>query len=77
MKIDAWYRLRQVRDKYLAETDKFMISDFPVDTKVRGQYREYRVYLRSLPKMFNEETVKSAKVKTFQEWVEFRKNGDY
>lgn len=77
MKIDAWYKLRKVRDQYLADTDKYMISDFPIDTKTRGQYREYRVYLRSLPKMYSEESVKSAKVKTFQDWLEFKRNGDY
>jgi hypothetical protein len=77
MKYDSWYKLRTTRDKYLAETDKYMISDFPIDTKVRGQYREYRVYLRNLPKMYNEESVKTAKVKTFQEYLEFRRNGDY
>lgn len=72
-----WYMLRSKRDKLLAETDKTQLPDFPVDTKLRGQYKEYRQYLRHLPKMYNDETVKSAKVKSFEDWIEFRRNGEY
>lgn len=77
MKLDSWYFLRQKRDKFLQETDKTQLSDFPLDTKTRGLYKEYRQYLRNLPKMFNNETIKNAKVKTFEEWYEFRQNGTY
>lgn len=77
MKLDAWFMLRQKRDKLLSETDKTQLADFPLDTKTRGLYRDYRKYLRDLPKLFNEETVKTAKVKSFTEWLEFRANGTY
>jgi hypothetical protein len=76
-KIDSWYRLREKRNKFLEETDKTQLADFPVDTKTRGLYKEYRKYLRDLPKLFNEETIKNAKVKSFNEWLEFKKNGIY
>lgn len=77
MKFDSWHVLREKRNRLLAETDKYMLSDFPVDTRTRGLYRDYRQYLRNLPKMFDNITVKTAKVKTFEEYIEFRKNGVY
>lgn len=69
--------LRLQRNKLLEETDKTQLSDFPIDTKLRGKYKEYRQYLRDLPKLFNTETVKTAKVKTFEEWLECKRNGSY
>ena len=77
MKFDGWYVLRQKRDKILTDSDKYMISDFPVETKLRGLYKEYRKYLRDLPKLFNDTTIKNAKVKSFDEWLAFRKDGNY
>lgn len=77
MKIDGWYRLREKRDRFLQETDKTQLADFPIDTKLRGLYREYRTYLRDLPKLFNDETIKTAKVKNFEEWLEWKKSQVY
>jgi hypothetical protein len=77
MKIDAWYRLRVKRNELLAETDKYMLSDFPLSTQDRVKYKDYRQYLRDCPKLFNEETVKTAKVKTFVEWLDWKKAGIY
>lgn len=72
-----WHMLRAKRNKMLDETDKTQISDYPCDTKTRGHYKEYRKYLRDLPKLYNDETVKNAKVKTFEEWLDWRKGGEY
>ena len=77
MKIDAWYRLRSERNALLVETDKTQLADFPLSTQDRSKYREYRQYLRDITKLFNEETIKTAKVKTFVEWIEYKKNGIY
>ena len=77
MKIDGWYRLRKTRDELLNLTDKFMISDFPIDTKLRTRYKEYREYLRALPKMYNEDNIKTYKVKTFEEYLEWKRSGEY
>lgn len=41
--------VRAVRNQYLAETDKYMIPDFPATEEERQQYRDYRVYLRDYP----------------------------
>lgn len=38
--------VRSVRNQYLAETDKFMISDFPVSRDEKAKYKAYREYLR-------------------------------
>ncbi len=42
--------VRAVRNQYLAETDKFMISDFPITDEERARYRDYRQYLRDYTK---------------------------
>ncbi len=73
----TWTKLRARRNQLLEQTDKYMLSDFPIDTKLRGKYRDYRDYLRTLPKIFNDETIDKAKVKSFEEWLEFRKNWEY
>ena len=41
--------LRAERDGRLAETDKYLIPDFPISEQQREQYRAYRQYLRDLP----------------------------
>lgn len=65
------------RDKILAATDKFMLPDFPIDTKLRSKYKDYRQYLRQCPALFSDETIKSAKIKSFVEWCEWQRGGVY
>ena len=72
-----WHIFRTTRNSYLAETDKYMLADYPISTTIRGKYREYRQYLRDCPKMFSDSSIFQAKVKTFEEWLEWRRNGDY
>ena len=38
--------VRIVRDENLNETDKYMLSDYPVSEEEREKYRAYRQYLR-------------------------------
>ena len=38
--------VRSARNQYLAETDKYMLADFPISEEERGQYSAYRQYLR-------------------------------
>lgn len=40
---------RAERDSLLVETDKYMLSDFPITDEERKQYKAYRQYLRDLP----------------------------
>ena len=39
-------RVRQVRNQYLEQTDKYMITDYPITDDERELYRQYRTYLR-------------------------------
>ena len=38
--------VRAVRNQYLEQTDKYMITDYPITDEERELYRQYRTYLR-------------------------------
>ena len=38
--------VRSVRNQYLEQTDKFMITDYPISDDERELYKQYREYLR-------------------------------
>lgn len=40
---------RAERDALLAQTDKFVLSDYPITEEKLAQYKAYRQYLRDLP----------------------------
>lgn len=42
--------VRSIRNQYLAETDKYMISDYPITEEQREEYKAYRQYLRDYTK---------------------------
>ena len=58
--------VRQVRNRYLDATDKFLsIIDYPINDELREKYREYRIYLRDYTKgllWYNKEPL------TFDDW---------
>ena len=39
-------QVRQVRNQYLEQTDKYMIADYPITDEERELYKQYREYLR-------------------------------
>ena len=39
-------QVRAVRNQYLEQTDKYMITDYPITDEERELYRQYREYLR-------------------------------
>ena len=39
-------QVRTVRNRYLEQTDKYMITDYPITDDERELYKQYRVYLR-------------------------------
>ena len=47
------YRIREIRDNLLEQTDKYMISDFPISDEERYQMKLYRQYLRDYTKQDN------------------------
>lgn len=73
----TWILLRAKRNKLLEQTDKYMLSDFPITTQKRTHYKNYRAYLRDLPKLYDDNTISKAKVKTFEEWLDWQKSGEY
>lgn len=58
---------RMQRNSLLAATDKYMVSDFPINEEERELYRQYRQYLRDIPA---EEGFPDVSVLTFAEWKE-------
>ena len=38
--------VRSVRNQYLEQTDKFLLSDYPITSTQKTKYKQYRVYLR-------------------------------
>ena len=47
---DKQLRVRTIRNQYLADTDKYMIVDYPITEEQREEYKAYRQYLRDYTK---------------------------
>ena len=58
-------QVRAVRNQYLEQTDKFMITDYPITDDERELYKQYREYLRTYPEC---QDWYKANPKTFDEW---------
>ena len=72
----TWGLLRVKRNRLLEETDKTQLPDFPIDTKTRALYKEYRSYLRNVPALYDDSSVKTAKIFSFDEWLKIKKSGN-
>ena len=59
-------RVRQVRNQYLEQTDKYMITDYPISDEEHELYKKYRGYLRDYT--LSENWWESEPQK-FEEWV--------
>ena len=57
--------VRSVRNQYLEQTDKYMITDYPITDDERELYKQYREYLRTYPECRD---WYKANPKTFEEW---------
>ena len=57
--------VRAVRNQYLEQTDKYMITDYPVSDDERELYKQYRTYLRDYT--LSENWQESNPLK-FEEW---------
>ena len=58
-------QVRAVRNQYLEQTDKYMITDYPITDEERELYKQYREYLRTYPE--SQDWYK-ANPKTYEEW---------
>ena len=56
---------RAVRNQYLEQTDKYMITDYPISDDERELYKKYREYLRTYPEC---QDWYKANPKTYDEW---------
>lgn len=57
--------VRSVRNQYLEQTDKYMITDYPITDEERELYKQYRTYLRAYPECRD---WYKANPKTYDEW---------
>ena len=57
--------VRAVRNKYLEQTDKFLIADYPITDDERELYKQYRTYLRDYTLTENWQESNPLK---FEEW---------
>ena len=59
-------QVRSVRNQYLEQTDKYMITDYPITDDERELYKQYRTYLRdyTLPENWWE-----SEPQKFDKWV--------
>ena len=58
-------QVRSVRNQYLEQTDKYMITDYPITEEERELYKQYREYLRTYPEC---QDWYKANPKTYDEW---------
>ena len=58
-------QVRAVRNQYLEQTAKYMITDYPITDDEREMYRQYRTYLRTYPECRD---WYKANPKTYDEW---------
>lgn len=58
-------QVRQVRNRYLEQTDKFTLVDYPITDEECELYKRYRTYLRTYPE--SQDWYK-ANPKTYEEW---------
>ena len=58
--------VRAIRNQYLEQTDKFMITDYPITDEERELYRQYRTYLRDYTLT---ENWWESNPQKFEEWV--------
>ena len=64
-------QVREQRDRLLQQTDKLMVSDYPIEAEAKAQMAAYRQYLRDIPQGGDFPWVK---IQTFDEWRENANN---
>lgn len=64
----CWILLRTSRNRMLKLTDWTQLADTELSTEERKEYRNYRSYLRVLPKLYDDATIMQAKVYSFEDW---------
>ena len=52
---NSWDRVRQDRDRWIKNSDKFMIADYPITAEKKTEFETYRTSLRDLPTTYSNE----------------------
>ena len=65
---DIWKIFRRKRTQLLAMTDWTQLADCAISTEEKKDYRAYRGYLRAVTKLYDNHTIVSAKVYSFEDW---------
>lgn len=65
---DLWSMFRKKRNIALQETDWTQLADCDLTTEEKKDYRSYRSYLKTLPRLYDDASVVSAKVYSFEDW---------
>lgn len=65
---EVWDRIRKQRDALLVESDWTQLSDSPLSTEGKKDWRGYRDYLRAFPILHNDGSIVNAKIVSFKEW---------
>ena len=65
---ECWKLVRKKRNAFLAMLDWTQLPDTSLSTEERKEYRNYRDYLRVLPKLYDDATIAQAKVYEFESW---------
>lgn len=65
---ECWKLVREKRNRLLQATDWTQLPDTELSTDERKDYRNYRNYLRVLPKLYDDATIAQAKVYDFENW---------
>lgn len=64
----TWILFRRDRDYLLKSSDWTQVSDVPMPTADRGEWKKYRQYLRDVTKLHTDNTITEAKIASFEEW---------
>jgi hypothetical protein len=66
----AWILFRRDRNTLLRASDWTQVSDVPMSTADRGEWKRYRQYLRDVTKLHTDATIAGAKIASLEEWRE-------
>ena len=65
--LNSWERVRAERDNLLKDTDKYLLSDYPISDSNKTSIETYRTSLRGIPTTYSDEEPRN---------ITFAKNGN-
>jgi hypothetical protein len=68
LEVSVEVALRNGRDQKLKETDFTQLADAPLTSEEKSEYREYRKWLRELPRLWEEDMLDEPIALTLEQW---------